>query len=143
MWLAYPAFVIVALAMVNFGLVFVQRPTPVPVYVSHPLGMLAGASLMFVFVLPSSVSGRLGIGRVLPPPGPGIATGKCGGRLGRMTVSGRLITVTVYADRLTLRIFPMGEFTIHGSDIDSVEGATASGGGECPLCTAPPAGRRR
>lgn len=59
--------------------------------------------------------------RVLPPPGPVVATERCSGRVGRLVFSGGMITATAYTDRLTLRVKLMsGVYTILGSEIRSV-----------------------
>jgi hypothetical protein len=118
-WLGYLALVVLVLAMLNFTTFFVTHTAPVPVWASHPLGMLAGGYLAFVFVFPSML-GRRGARRVLPPPGPPTAHYRCGGSIGRMRFSGRLITLTVYADRLTLSPILLGDCTIHGSDLRAV-----------------------
>lgn len=118
-WLGYLALVVFVLAFANFMLFAFTDSTPVPVLVSHPLGMVAGGYLGFQFMFPWLL-GRRGVGRVLPPPGPPVATYRCAGRIGRVKFSGRLITATVYADRLTLHPRFLGDYTIHGSDIRSI-----------------------
>jgi hypothetical protein len=57
--LAYPALIVLVLAMINFGMFAVNGTAPVPVFVSHPIGMVAGAYLVFAFVLPG-MFGRQG-----------------------------------------------------------------------------------
>jgi len=118
--LAYVAWVVMVLSFVNFGWSWLHHASPVPILVSHPLLLLSIGYLLFGFYLPATFGGA-GLNRVLPPPGPVVAAGRCGGRIGRLAVSGRLITVTAYADRLTLRLILIsGEYTIHGSEIRSV-----------------------
>jgi hypothetical protein len=107
------------LSIVNFTMFFMTHTSPVPLWASHPLGMLAAAYLAFVIVFPSML-GRRGARRVLPPPGPPAVTYRCAGSIGRMRFSGKLITLTVYADRLTLSPILLGDHTIHGSDVRAV-----------------------
>jgi hypothetical protein len=114
-WLGYLALVVFVLAIVNFTVLFVTHTSPLPLWASHPPGMLAAAYLAFVFVFPSML-GRRGV-RVLPPPGPPVATCRCGGSIGRTRLLGRMIRLTVHPDRLTLSPRFLGDYTVHGSDL--------------------------
>ena len=86
-------------------------------FAAVPLGMVAIGYLLYAFVVPA-MFGRPS--RVLPPAGQPVAMFRSGGQIGRLTVSGRLMRVTVYADRLTLDMVLLGEYTIHGSRIRSI-----------------------
>jgi hypothetical protein len=112
------ALIVVVLALANFVVFNTTGDAAMPIYVSHPLGMLTVVYLVFVFVVPTML-GRPSA-RVLPAAGPPTAMFRSGGRLGRVNFSGRLIKVTVHRDRLVLRPFLLGEYTIHGSEIRSV-----------------------
>lgn len=116
--LGYLALVVVVLAVANFVWLAATGVAAVPMYVSHPLGIVAAFYLLFVFVVPTMLGRQ--VPRALPPAGPPIATFRAGGRLGRVGYSSSLTAVTVYADRLTLKPLFLGEYTIHGSDIRSV-----------------------
>lgn len=116
--LGYVAIVVAGFGFVNFGLLAVGRATPVSVAVSHPLAIVAMGYLVFVFVIPARLG--LDVPRVLPPPGPDLATYRCFGRIGNLRVFRGQIMVTVSADRLTLRPKFVNDYVIHGSDIRSI-----------------------
>lgn len=52
-----------------------------------------------------------------PESGPVLFSVRCSGRIGWLKLAGPFIQVSVYADRLTVRFFGMGEQTINGPDI--------------------------
>ncbi len=116
--LGYLALVIFVLGVANYIVFNTTGEAAVPIYVSHPLGMLAAGFLLFVFVIPTLLGQPAA--RVLPPAGTPLATFRSGGRMGRVNFSSKLIKVTVYADRLTLKPPFVGEYTIHGSEIRSI-----------------------
>lgn len=119
-WLGWLALAVGVLAGISFGISAFNHAFSVPVYVSLPLGALAIVWLMSMVVIPTLL-GRLGPQRVLPPPGPAQATGRCGAHFGKwLDWSRGLAQVTVYSDRLTLRLVISGEYTVHGSDIRSI-----------------------
>jgi hypothetical protein len=108
------AVVVVVLTGINF---YAYPDSPVPIWVSHPIGIVATGYLVIGFVLPAV----LGRQRPQDPsPWPPLATGRCGGRVGLVKFSGPLIKVTVYPDRLTLKLFLMGEYTILGTAIRTI-----------------------
>jgi hypothetical protein len=53
-------------------------------------------------------------------PLPVLASALCAGRIGWIKLAGPFIRVSVYADRMTVRYFGMGERTICGRDISMV-----------------------
>jgi hypothetical protein len=116
--LGYLALVALVLGLANFAVFAATQESAVPIYVSHPLGMLAAFYLLFVFVIPTMLGRQAA--RVLPPAGPPVAMFRSGGRIGRVAFSGKLIKVTVYADRIVLKPVFLGEYTIHGSEIQSI-----------------------
>jgi hypothetical protein len=118
MWLGYPAVIVWVLGSADLVYYTSTGTSPVSLLIAGPLTLLAGGYLVFAFLVPA-IFGR-SVPRQLPPAGPVIAVGKCEGRLGGLRVTGRSIRVSVYSDRLTLRIFPMGEYTVHGSEIRNV-----------------------
>ena len=92
-WLAYPALIVVVLAVINFGVLVNHQSPPVPVFITHPLGIAASA-----YRFPFQLSGRFGQlspRRALPPAGPLIATGRAGGRIGRVRFGSRSLNVAV------------------------------------------------
>lgn len=117
-WLAYAALIVVYLALINYLLSFASQVPPVMPVLSALVGMLAFLYLTYGLIVPA-MFGRLGPKRELPPAGPVIATGRCEGRVGWFSFSGP-IRVTVHSDRLTLRAFAIGEYTIHGQEISSI-----------------------
>jgi len=116
--LGYVATAVAGFGFVNFGLMAVGQATLVSVAVSHPLAIVAMAYLWFGLVMPAKL-GR-DVRRVLPPPGPDLATYRCVGRIGTLRLFRGQVTVTVYEDRLTLRPKFMGDYVIHGSDIRAI-----------------------
>lgn len=106
--------VVGVLAFVNFWL---RDSSPVPIWVSHPIGMVAMGYVVIGVLLPAI------LGRARPhdpSPWPPVAVARCSGRVGWVRFSGPLIKVTVYPDRLTLKLFLMGEYTITGPEIRSI-----------------------
>lgn len=116
--LGYVAIVVAGFGLVNFGLLALDRATPVSVAVSHPLAIVAMGYLAFAFVIPARLG--LDVPRVLPLAGPDLATYRCVGRIGKVRVFRGQIMATVSADRLTLRPKFVNDYVIHGSDIRSI-----------------------
>lgn len=75
------ALIVVFLAVVNLLMLITSLTAPVNLLLSSLPGLVGGDYLTFVFLVPVKL-GRLGPKRELPPPGPMITIGRCGGRIG-------------------------------------------------------------
>ncbi|MEV4318774.1 hypothetical protein [Actinocrispum sp. NPDC049592] len=120
--LAVIAVVVAVLALVNF---FTRGASGIPVIVSHPLGMLAMAYLLFARVFPAFT----GDGRqdaVPAPAGPLLAEGSFSGRIGVLAFRGPLLKISVFDDRIVLRPLLMGERTILAGHIAAIRPDTWS-----------------
>ena len=112
-WLTVVAVVVAVLGIVNF---FAQV---VPLYISHPLAMAALGYVLVVHVFPRAIFRPAD-----PPPplaGPSLVARRCSGRIGAIDVR-NMMRVTVYADRIVVRVVLLGTRTIMADEIISVTG---------------------
>jgi hypothetical protein len=106
------AVVVAALGFANF---FTQT---IPVYISHPLGMLAIGFLLLRRVAPAML-----LRPADPPPphtGPPHATARCSGSIGAIQLR-NMLKVTAYADRLVVGVPLVGTRTIMADQLVRVD----------------------
>jgi hypothetical protein len=97
------AVVVAGLGSVNF---FTET---IPLYISHPLGMLALGYLIVGRILPARI-----LRPADPPPpltGRPLASARCSGAIGTVRVQ-QMMRVTAYADRLVVGVTLVGSRTI-------------------------------
>lgn len=110
-WLTVVAVVVAVLGIANF---FAQV---VPLYISHPLSIAAIGYVLVVQVFPRAV-----LRAADPPPplaGPPLVARRCSGRIGAIDIR-NMMWVTVYADRIVVRVMLLGTRTIMADEIISV-----------------------
>jgi len=94
----------------------------ISVFVTHPLGLLGGAILLFGYVFPSFMGPRPDPGRVrsVVQSGPKIAAVRTGGRLGMVNMTFPLLHVSVHPGGVVLRPLLMDPRAILASEIGDI-----------------------
>jgi hypothetical protein len=101
------------------------------VFLTHPLGMVGGFYLTFAYGLPRALAGpRRGSTVPLPLTGSPVVVGRCGGKIGKTQLSGPLLNVSVYTDRVVLRPLLLDDYTIMAYEISSLRRASSRRWGE-------------
>jgi hypothetical protein len=128
--LAILALLVVLLSMVNFFTFDGEsgqrgQLRGISIFVTHPMGMLAGAYLLFVWAFPRA------IGRVAPDTaqrveqarasGSEIASTLCSAQLGRLHFRGPLLRVTVHPGGIVFRPILMAARAILAPELLAVE----------------------
>jgi len=94
------------------------------VFVTHPLGLLAGGYLLFAFVFPG-LAGRRGpdadarLAKVRAS-GDARASARCGGRIGKLRVSGPLVRVAVHPAGLVVAPLLLGARAVLTGEIREI-----------------------
>lgn len=112
-------------AFINFGLVVGKVGSPIPLLVSHPLGMLGMAYLLFGLVFPAVMGGqsseelaaRINTLRISGPP---LASGRISGQIGTVRMTWPLLGVQVYQAGLLLEPFLLPKYVILAEEITEV-----------------------
>lgn len=124
-WLVCAALVVFYLSLINFLLLFVSWTAPVSLFVTVPLGALAVVYLVYVFLVPALL-GQPDAKHARVLTGFVMATGRCGGRFGGVSLAGPVIRVTVHSDGLRLRPLGRGNYTIQAREMSSITEAGSS-----------------
>ncbi len=109
---------------INF-FISLRQPTPIPVFISHPLAMIAMAFLLFQYIFPtvlyrSTKEERLRSIQALYSTGPLLASTICGGRIGNLMFRGPFLRVEVYPGGLLLKPFLLSNSAILLADIKTL-----------------------
>lgn len=98
----------------------------VSIFITHPLLMAGGAYLLFRYIFPIAMVGRVSRGATtdraqqIRMSGPALTTSRTAGRIGLVTFSGPLLDVSVYPGGIVMKPVFMGRHAILASEIREV-----------------------